>query len=84
MRFLKADYVVLINQSFEVMVLLLAGDLGGGSGPEKPSRSPRYATKASFGNMDTCILFLTGPPTVMCRSRKRATWDGIVGILVQR
>ena len=50
-RFLKAD-VVLVDQPFEAPVLLLSGDLEG-CGAKKPSRIPRYTTKASFGNMDT-------------------------------
>ena len=43
------ENVVLVGQPFEVLLLLLPKDRRGDSGPEEPSRIPRYA----------CIPFLT-------------------------
>ena len=50
----------LFGQPFEVLLFHFPGDLRGGSGPEKPSRIPRYGNERFFFEiMDTCIPFLT-------------------------
>ena len=75
-------------------MLQFPGGLRGGSGPERPSRIPRHAKRASCGDVDTCIPSLTeleyfrwlqniASPTLMWRSRKRANWDIIASIFAQ-
>ena len=55
MRFLEAEKVVLVGLPFEVLFASVPWRL---EKPEKPSRSPRHAAKASYRNVDTCIPHL--------------------------